>query len=68
MEEEERRYHEIKSHRSMCYVWRFPEGTADNYLVRDPEQPRDSLCDLWHRVTVLNNSGKVPVEEKFWEK
>jgi hypothetical protein len=68
MEDEEKKYLEIKLRRSMAYVWRFPTGTTDNYLVRDPDQPQESLCNLWHRVTIMNYSGKVPVEEKFWEK
>jgi hypothetical protein len=61
MEEEHKKFEEIKRTRSMAYKWRYEEGTRGNFKIRDPSQPQKSLCHLWHKV---NNKT---TKEKYWE-
>ena len=68
MEEEHEKYHQILLTRKYHYVWRFPEGTPGNYKIRDPERPRASICNLWHKVKMEYTVDQKKVTEEFWER
>ncbi len=63
MEADDKKFQEVLRRRQMTYKWRYPEGTKNNYKVRDPAQPQESLVGIWHRVE--NKATKEAYYEKY---